>query len=54
MVAFGVGPVEEGRVRGAAALRVADASLMPRLVGGNTNAPVMMMAERVARRMAGA
>lgn len=43
----------EGRVHGLRGLRVADASLMPTLVGGNTNAPVIMMAERIARRTLG-
>jgi len=36
------------KVNGIDALRVADASIMPTIIRGNTNAPVMMIAERAA------
>jgi choline dehydrogenase len=36
------------RVRGAAGLRVVDAAAFPNVTSGNTNAPVLMLAEKAA------
>lgn len=36
------------RVHGVEGLRVADASIMPDIIGGNTSAPSMMIGERAA------
>jgi choline dehydrogenase len=43
----------ELRVRGIAGLRVVDAAIFPGIVGGNTNAPVVMVAERAADLITG-
>jgi len=43
----------EGRMNALSGLRVVDASIMPKVITGNLNAPVMMMAEKLADRIAG-
>ena len=44
---------EHGRLRAVGRIRVVDASIMPKVITGNINAPVMMLAEKIADHVRG-
>ena len=44
---------DQARVRGVDGLRVVDGASMPKVIRGPTNAPIMMIAEKIADRMVG-
>lgn len=44
---------QQGRLKGANALRVVDASIMPSIVSSNLNASVVMLAEKIADNIRG-
>ena len=44
-------PPAQIRARALGRLRIADASVMPTITSGNTNAPTVMIAEKAARMM---
>jgi hypothetical protein len=43
----------EARMKSVRRIRIVDASIMPRIITGNLNAPVMMMAEKLSDRIRG-